>query len=71
MTAIAVTTISTGRRQLVNVRQRSLVVAKWRMLWVLALFAMIALCALVRIAFLGVFEPSRGPASSVRATCRR
>ena len=67
MTAIAVTTISTGRRQLVNVRQRSLVVAKWRMLWVLALFAMIALCALVRIAFLGVFEPSRGPASMADA----
>jgi cell division protein FtsI (penicillin-binding protein 3) len=60
MTALAVAaTVTTGRRQLVNVRQRSLLVAKWRVLWVLTLFAAIAVCALVRIVFLGVFEPSR------------
>jgi cell division protein FtsI (penicillin-binding protein 3) len=60
MTALTVAaTVTTGRRQLVNVRQRSLLVAKWRVLWVLTLFAAIALCALLRIAFLGVFEPSR------------
>jgi cell division protein FtsI (penicillin-binding protein 3) len=60
MTALAVAaTVTTGRRQLVNVRQRSLLVAKWRVLWVLTLFAVIAVCALLRIAFLGVLEPSR------------
>lgn len=68
MTAITVaTTITTGRRQLVNVRQRTLVLAKWRMLWVLTLFAVIALCALVRIGFLGVFEPVRGSSSMIDA----
>ncbi|MBW8754211.1 MAG: penicillin-binding protein 2 [Sphingomonadales bacterium] len=64
MTALALaTTITTGRRQLVNVRQQSLLLAKWRMLWVLTLFGVIALCALVRIGVLGVFEPGRGPVS--------
>ncbi len=67
MTAIAVATITTGRRQLVNVRQRTLLVAKWRMLWVLTLFGVIALCALVRIVLLGTFEPSRGPATMADA----
>ena len=68
MTAIAVaSTISTGRRQLVNVRQRSLLLAKWRMLWVLTLFAVIALCALVRITYIGVVEPSRGVSSMADA----
>ncbi|GGC25482.1 peptidoglycan glycosyltransferase [Novosphingobium marinum] len=61
MTAIPVsTTIVTGRRKLVNVRQRSLLVAKWRALWVLSVFAAIAVCALLRIVYLGVFEPGRG-----------
>jgi cell division protein FtsI (penicillin-binding protein 3) len=60
MTSVAVaTTVTTGRRQLVNVRQRTLLVAKWRMLWVLTLFAVIALCALARIGVLGAFEPVR------------
>ncbi|MBV1689131.1 penicillin-binding protein 2 [Novosphingobium sp. G106] len=68
MTAVAVaSTITTGRRQLVNVRQRSLLEAKWRMLWVLALFGLIAVCALIRIALLGVFEPGRGPVSAFDA----
>src|SRR4051794_30138669 len=57
MTAITVSTaISTGRVELVNVRQRSLLVAKWRGLWGLALFAAIAVMALLRIAYLGLFE---------------
>ena len=59
MNAISVSaTISQGRRQLVNVRQRSLLVAKLRVLWVLGLFALIAACAILRIAFLGIFEPA-------------
>ncbi|MCK9541717.1 MAG: penicillin-binding protein 2 [Novosphingobium sp.] len=57
MNAISIsTTVSTGRRQLVNVRQQSLLMAKWRVLWVLAVFAAIAFCAIVRIAFLGLFD---------------
>ena len=57
MTALAVSSaISTGRVELVNVRQRLLLVAKWRVLWVLGLFALIAGGALLRIAVLGLFE---------------
>jgi cell division protein FtsI (penicillin-binding protein 3) len=57
MTAISVSaTISQGRRQLVNVRQRSLLTAKWRVLWVLALFGMVAATALLRIGFIGLVE---------------
>ncbi len=57
MTAISVSaTISQGRRQLVNVRQRSLLTAKWRVLWVLALFGVVAIAALLRIAFIGMVE---------------
>ncbi len=62
MTAIAVSTaISSGRRDLVNVRTHSLLMAKWRVLWVVVGFTVMAAAALTRIAFLGVFEgsPSR------------
>jgi cell division protein FtsI (penicillin-binding protein 3) len=48
------TPISTGRHRLVNIRQRALIVAKWRALWVLCGFALLAICALVRLSFLGV-----------------
>jgi cell division protein FtsI (penicillin-binding protein 3) len=69
MTAITVatTTVTTGRRQLVNVRQRTLLQAKWRMLWVLSLFGVIAFSALGRIAYLGTFEPSRAIATMADA----
>ena len=61
MTALAIPiTVSSGRRQLANVRQRSLLVAKWRTLWVLAVFVMIACCALLRIGYLGVTGASAG-----------
>ena len=57
MTAITVSTaISSGRIELVNVRHRLLLVAKWRVLWVLGIFGLIALAALLRIAILGLFE---------------
>ncbi|MBN8502496.1 MAG: penicillin-binding protein 2, partial [Sphingomonadales bacterium] len=57
MTTIAVSTaISTGRGALVNVRTRSLLMAKWRVLWVVGGFALVAVIALIRIAFLGLFE---------------
>ncbi|MFM5949156.1 MAG: peptidoglycan D,D-transpeptidase FtsI family protein [Novosphingobium sp.] len=59
MTTIAVsTTISSGRGALVNVRSRSLLMAKWRVLWVVLAFALIALAAVTRILFLGLFEPA-------------
>ncbi len=57
MTTIAVSTaISSGRGELVSVRARSLLMAKWRVLWVAAAFALIAVAALLRIMFLGLFE---------------
>lgn len=59
MTAISVsTTITTRRSQLVNVRQRSLLIAKWRVLWVVTLFLAIAVCALGRIGYIGLVEPA-------------
>ncbi|MDE8650391.1 peptidoglycan D,D-transpeptidase FtsI family protein [Novosphingobium album (ex Liu et al. 2023)] len=55
MTAVAIsTTVTTGRHKLINVRQRSLLVAKLRALWVLGLFVGIGALALVRVAFLGL-----------------
>jgi cell division protein FtsI (penicillin-binding protein 3) len=55
VTAIAIpATVSSGRRKLVNVRQRSLLVAKLRTLWILGVFMLIGICALLRIVFLGV-----------------
>lgn len=57
MTSIAISTaLSSGRGALVNVRARSLLMAKWRVLWVVVGFTAIALAALVRIAILGLFE---------------
>ncbi len=59
MSAVCVTaTIAPGRRQLVNVRQQLLLTAKWRMLWVMLLFAALALCSVLRIGLLGVVQPA-------------
>ncbi len=56
MTSFAVSTaITSGRRDLVNVRTRSLLMAKWRVLWVVLGFAAIAMAAMLRLAFLGLF----------------
>ncbi|MFO1254438.1 MAG: penicillin-binding protein 2 [Sphingomonadaceae bacterium] len=57
MNGLAVSTaVSSGRRDLVNVRTRSLLMAKWRVLWVVLGFALITLIALLRIAVLGLFQ---------------
>ena len=48
------TAISSGRVQLVNVRQRSLLTAKWRLYWVVAAFTFISVIALIRIVWLGL-----------------
>lgn len=56
MTSIAVsTTISSGRGALMNVRARSLLMAKWRVLWVILGFLFIAFIATLRILYLGFF----------------
>ena len=62
MTSLSVSTaISSGRVTLVNVRQRSLLTARLRVLWVVAGFVAVAFAALVRIGFIGLFEDA--PAS--------
>ncbi len=50
------TKVTSGRCELANIRQRSLLIAKWRALWLLALFAALAACAIIRLGLLGIFE---------------
>ncbi|MBH0112278.1 penicillin-binding protein 2 [Novosphingobium sp. YJ-S2-02] len=57
------TTVTVGTRRLVNVRQRSLLVAKLRTLWVLAVFMLVGVLAVLRILWLGVTGPSPRDAS--------
>ena len=57
MTALAIsTTVNSSRHRLVNVRRRTLSTAKLRGLFIAALFTVLAVCALLRILFLGIFE---------------
>ncbi len=59
MTSITVSTaIATGRVELANVRRTSLLTAQFRALWVIGGFTLIALVALLRIAFLGIAQPA-------------
>ncbi|MEP7222994.1 MAG: penicillin-binding protein 2 [Novosphingobium sp.] len=68
MTAMAVSaTISSGRVQLVNVRQRLLLIAKLRVLWVLAMFTVIAFAAIIRIAWLGIGQSAPSNRSMAEA----
>ncbi len=46
--------VSSGRVELANVRQRSLLMAKWRVLWVALAFALVASAALLRIGLFGL-----------------
>ncbi len=48
--------VASGRVQLVTIRQRSLTLARWRVLWIVLGFAFIAMLALVRIAYLGMSD---------------
>lgn len=50
--------LASGRVQLVNIRQESLTLARWRVLWIALGFAFVALLALVRIAYLGASDHS-------------
>lgn len=66
MSTIAVSTaITSGRGALMNVRQRSLLMAKWRVLWVVAAFSLIGLIAVLRILFLGLFAGSTSASESI------
>lgn len=46
--------IPTGRIELVHLRYRSVLTARWRVLWIAAIFALVAASALCRIAWLGM-----------------
>ena len=46
--------MASGRVQLVTLRQRSLDLARWRVLWIVAGFALAAMVALMRISYLGM-----------------
>lgn len=48
--------VASGRVQLVTIRQQSLTLARWRVLWIALGFAFVALLALVRIAYLGMSD---------------
>ncbi len=58
MTSIAATTtrVTTGRRKVADGRLRLLLTAKWRTLWVVVGFWVLAVCLLVRIAIMGLFD---------------
>ncbi len=66
MNALTISTaIATGRVDLVNTRQRSLFTARFRVLWVVGMFALIAAVALMRITWIGVVQP--GPTQTSMA----
>ena len=48
--------VASGRVQLVTIRQQSLTLARWRVLWIALGFAFVALLALVRIGYLGMSD---------------
>ncbi|UYH56212.1 penicillin-binding protein 2 [Qipengyuania sp. SS22] len=48
--------VASGRVQLVTIRQESLTLARWRVLWIALGFAFVALLALVRIGYLGMSD---------------
>ena len=45
--------MASGRVQLVSIRQKSLDLARWRVLWIAAIFALLAAVAISRIVYLG------------------
>ena len=48
--------VASGRVQLVTIRQESLSLARWRLLWVALGFVFVTLLALVRIGYLGASD---------------
>ncbi|MGX7951906.1 peptidoglycan D,D-transpeptidase FtsI family protein [Tsuneonella sp. HG249] len=57
------TAVHSGRVQLVTLRQRSLTVARLRVLLVAAIFALLAIAAVLRIGYLGITGHSRAATS--------
>jgi cell division protein FtsI (penicillin-binding protein 3) len=59
MTSFTVSAVISSRRvELVNLRLSLLQLARRRLVWLLYIFALIAIAALLRISFLGLFEPA-------------
>ncbi|MEY4239174.1 MAG: hypothetical protein RL339_1775 [Pseudomonadota bacterium] len=57
MNAVAVSSIvASGRVEIANTRRQALTMAKWRLVWVAGGFALIALVAVLRVLYLGLFE---------------
>lgn len=57
MNALSATTaISTGRVHLVTFRRQSLTMARWRVLWVALVFALVAAAAVLRIFYFGLSD---------------
>ncbi|SMQ61721.1 cell division protein FtsI (penicillin-binding protein 3) [Altererythrobacter xiamenensis] len=57
MTALSASmAVPTGRVQLVTIRRQSLVTARWRVLWVALVFAVVAFIAVLRIFHLGLSD---------------
>lgn len=50
--------ISSGRVQLVTFRRQSLTTARWRVLWIALIFAVVTAAALLRITYLGLADHS-------------
>ncbi|NVE94700.1 peptidoglycan D,D-transpeptidase FtsI family protein [Altererythrobacter lutimaris] len=48
--------ISSGRVQLVTFRRQSLTTARWRVLWIALVFAVVTLAAMLRISYLGLAD---------------
>lgn len=68
MNALTISTaISTGRADLVNTRRRSLATARLRVLLVILGFTVLALLALLRIAYIGVVQPGPSRTSMAEA----
>ena len=63
--------VASGRVQLVTIRQQSLTLARWRVLWIALSFAFVALLALVRIGYLGMSDEGRKSFRDVRSYRRR
>ncbi|MEZ5742865.1 MAG: penicillin-binding protein 2 [Sphingomonadaceae bacterium] len=61
------TSISQGRHTIVNARQRSLLVAKWRTIWIIGAFVVVAFGAVMRIGFIGIFEEASARKSLTEA----
>lgn len=59
----AAAAISTGRVQLVTIRRQSLSMARWRVLWVVLVFAAAAAVAVLRICYLGLADQAPGQTS--------